>query len=251
MRDDDGKLVRAGYYMEIGQQEHIVWKNILEQWGQPQFSEDQRTVLWNSSETGYEAYEFFMNLLIEDKVSEYGFGEGGYHTFYTGLGCMYHAGPQIIGTIRSEAPDLNYGTAPLVSGPAEDPAQANYNVAQYWNYSITSKCAQDPAKFAAAVKFMDFLMTEEAVKHYTEVTGALPPLKSLFDDPQYTEDPYLKAFIDTLGNSKAIFWVDEKAERQLAMDMADRVVLEGLTPREALDWGTVEEQKLRDAYFEE
>lgn len=248
-RDDAGNIVVNGYYQHFSQQDHIIWKNFLIQSGQPLFSDDHHTVIWNTSETGYEAWEWFVGLTIEDEVSEPYFNESAYAAFYTGEACMILAGPQVIGQIRTQAPDLNYGTAPMVTGTAENEEDAKFNVAQYWNFSITSKASQDEDVYEASGKFLKFLTTEEAVKTYTEITGALPPLKSLMDDPAYTEDEYLSAFIATLPYSQALFWVDEKAERQISMDMADRVMLAGEDPREVLDWGALEQQKLLDEYF--
>jgi multiple sugar transport system substrate-binding protein len=248
-RDSNGNIRVNGYYQHFSQQDHIIWKNLLVQWGQPLFTPDGKSVTWNSTENGYEAWDWFLGLTTRDKVSEPYFNESAYAAFYTGEACMIIAGPQVLGQIRAEAPDLNFGTARMVKGPASDEDAANFNVAQYWNFSITSKASNDPDKYDAAARFLRYLTTEEAVKSYTQVTGALPPLKSLMNDPMYTDDEYLKAFIETLPYSQAFFWVDEKAERQLSMDMADRIMLSGDDPREVLDWGAVEEQKLLDAYF--
>lgn len=248
-RDEDGNLIRAGYYQHFPQQEHIVWKALLEQYGQPQFSEDGRTVLWNDSEAGYEAYEWFMNLTLEDGVSEPGFAEGGYVAFYTEQSSMAFIASQGIGLIRANNPDLNYGIARWPAGPAEDEMAANYNVAQYWNFSMTSKAAQDPAKAEASAKFIKFMMDPEAIKAYTAINGGLPPLKSLLTDPVYADDPLLQAFLEAMPYARAIPWVDEKAERQLALDMADRVLLNNEDPREVLDWGTAEEQRIRDEFY--
>ena len=248
-RDANGNMVVNGYYQHFSQQDHIIWKNLLMQWGQPLFSEDHKKVVWNSTEKGYEAWSWFLGLTTKDKVSEPYFNESAYAAFYTKQACMIIAGPQVLGQIRSEAPDLNFGTAPMVTGPTADEAAAKSNVAQYWNFSITEKGAKDPAKYNAAARFLGYLVSEEAVKNYTKITGALPPLKSLMNDPMYTEDQYLKAFIATLPFSKALFWVDEKAERQLSIDMADKVMLNDEDPNEVLDWGAIEEQKLLDKYF--
>jgi multiple sugar transport system substrate-binding protein len=248
-READGRLKVLGYYQHFPQQDHIIWKNLLVQWGQPIFSEDQKTVTWNSSQAGYDGWKWFTDLTVVDKVSEPNFNESAYAAFYTGQACMIIAGPQVLGQIRSEAPDLNFGTAPMVTGPAADEAMAKSNVAQYWNFSISSKAEQNPAVYAAAGKFIQYLITEEAVKTYTAITGALPPLKSLMEDPMYTEDEYLKAFIATLPFSKSLFWVDEKGERQISIDMADKIFLAGEDSAAVLDWGAEEQQKLLDLYF--
>jgi hypothetical protein len=68
-------------------------------------------------------------------------------------------------------------------------------------------------------------------------------------DPWFTSDPALAAFMNTLPISNPLFWVDEKGERQLALDMSDKVVLNHEDPKAVFDWGTGQEQKIRDEYF--
>ncbi|MCL4561078.1 MAG: ABC transporter substrate-binding protein [Chloroflexi bacterium] len=248
-RDSSGKMVVNGYYQLFSQQDHIIWKNLLIQWGAPLFSADYKKALWNTSQAGYDAWTWFTELTTKDKVSQPNFNDSAYAAFYTGQACMIIAGPQVIGQIKSQAPDLNYGTAPLVKGPATDEAAANHNIAQYWSFAITSKAAKDPAKYEASAKFLKYLISDAAVKTYSPIIGALPPTKSMMSDPMYTEDPYLKAFLTGLPYSQALFWVDEQGERQLAIDMGDKVLINGEDPKAVLDWGTAQEQALLDKYW--
>lgn len=248
-RDADGKMVVNGYYQLFSQQDHIIWKNLLLQYGAPLFSDDQKKVVWNTTQEGKDAWTWFTDLTTKDKVSQPNFNDSAYAAFYTKQACMIIAGPQVIGQIKSQAPDLNYGTAPMVSGPAQDEAAARHNIAQYWSFAVTSKAAQDPARYAAASKFVNFLISEQAVKTYSPIIGALPPIKSLMSDPLYTDDPYLKAFIDGLPFASALFWVDEQGERQVAIDMGDKVLINGEDPTQVLDWGATQEQKILDNYY--
>lgn len=248
-RDANGKMVVNGYYQLFDQQDHIIWKNLLLQYGVPLFSPDHKKVIWNTTQEGKDAWAWFTGLTTKDKVSQPNFNDSAYAAFYTGQACMIIAGPQVIGQIKSQAPNLNYGTAPLPTGPAKDPAVANHNIAQYWTFATTSKAAKDPAKYEAAGKFLKYLISEEAVKSYSPTIGALPPIKSLQNDPLYTQDPYLKSFIAGLPYSEALFWVDEQGERQVAIDMGNKVLVNGEDPNTVLDWGAGEEQKLLDTYY--
>lgn len=248
-RDANGKMVVNGYYQLFSQQDHIIWKNLILQYGAPLFSDDNKKVLWNTTQEGKDAWAWFTDLTTKDKVSQPNFNDSAYAAFYTKQACMIIAGPQVIGQIKSQAPDLNYGTAPMVSGPAKDEATARHNIAQYWSFAITSKAAKDPAKYEAAGKFLKYLISEQGVKTYSPIIGALPPIKSLMNDPLYTEDPYLKAFIEGLPFSKALFWVDEQGERQVAIDMGDKVLINGEDPTAVLDWGAEQEQKILDNYY--
>lgn len=248
-RDASGKMVVNGYYQLFSQQDHIIWKNLLLQWGAPLFSDDHKKVVWNTTQEGKDAWAWFTGLTTKDKVSQPNFNDSAYAAFYTKQACMIIAGPQVIGQIKSQAPDLNYGTAPLVSGPAKDAAAANHNIAQYWSFAVTSKAAKDPAKYAASGKFLKYLISEQAVKSYSPTIGALPPIKSLMTDAMFTQDPYLKAFIAGLPYAQALFWVDEQGERQVAIDMGDKVLINGEDPATVLDWGATQEQKLLDTYY--
>lgn len=118
--DENGKMTRSGYFIWFEQSEHIIWKLALEQWGQPQFDAESRHVLWNASETGYEAFEWFMNLIRKDKISDLGFADSASLAFQQGLSAMGISTTSWITRIQDANPDLNYGIAPWICGPAED-----------------------------------------------------------------------------------------------------------------------------------
>ncbi len=248
-RDDSGKLVQSGYFVDFDQQEHIVWKVLLEQFGQPMFDADNRHVLWNTSDTGYEAFEWFVNLTLVDKVTEWGWAESASVAFDTGLSAMNFGSSSWPTRLATNSPDLNYGIAPYICGPAEDPALACRNLGQYWSYSMTTKAAGDPAKLAATIKFLKYLASPEGYTAYLDVHGGIPALNSQLADPKYADDPLLKPFIATMANARAIPWVDELGERDISMQMGERVILNGENPREVLDWGTEATNKLRDDFF--
>lgn len=251
-RDADGTLTRAGYFVSFGTQEHILWKVLAEQNGQPIFSDDQKTVTWNDSEIGEQAFAFVANMIKEDKIIDIGFGDDSPGTaFYTGLTCMRLGSPGNLPVIRANAPDLNFDSFPLPSGTSSDPEIAQTNQTQYWSYNMTAKAAADPATYEAALKFMKFLATPEASMAYIKIAGGLPVHEANLADPFFTEDPQLKAFMDTLPYSIPLFWVDEKGERQTILTMADKVLLNNEDIKEVFDWGTLEEQRIRDEFFSE
>jgi ABC-type glycerol-3-phosphate transport system substrate-binding protein len=77
----------------------------------------------------------------------------------------------------------------------------------------------------------------------------LPVHKSLLDDPLFKQDPQMAAFLATLPNANPLFWVDEKGERQAVIDMADKVLLNNEDPKTVFEWGTKQEQAIRDEFF--
>lgn len=248
-RDENGNLVRAGYFIDFGQQEHIVWKILIEQWGQPMFDAENRHVQWAASETGYEAWQWFLNLLLVDKVSEWGWAEAASVAFYQGISAMNIGHPGWFARIRDNNPDLNYGVAPFVCGPAEDEALACRNLAQFWSYTLTTKAAQDPVKGPAAVRFLQFLASPEGYDLFLDIRGGLPPLKSMLESPKYADNPLYQPFIARMPYSKAIPWVDELAERDISIQMGERVMLNNEDPRAVLEWGAEQNNKLRDDFF--
>ncbi len=250
-RAADGTLERAGYYLEYGTQEHILWKVLIEKNGQAMFSDDTKTVTWNDSPVGAETFKWFNDLWLVDKVMDVGWGEGPGPAFYTGATCMRTGSPGNVPVIKENAPDLNWGAFPLPPGTASDPALANRNQSQYWSFNITSKGVQDPARAEAAYKFMEFLTRPEVVKAYIEIVGGLPPLKELMDDPYFKDNADMAAWMATLEYAIPFPWVDEKGERQVSLDMGDKVLLNGEDPAEVLTWGTEQTQILRDEFFGE
>ncbi|TLM98004.1 extracellular solute-binding protein, partial [bacterium] len=249
-RDASGNLTRAGYFVSFGTQEHILWKVLTVKNGQPIFSDDQKTVTWNDSPIGEQAFAFVANMIKEDKIMDIGFADDSPGTaFYTGKTCMRLGSPGNLPVIRTNAPDLNFDSFPLPKGTASDQDIALTNQTQYWSYNMTAKAAKNPDVYEASLKFMKFLTTSEASMAYIKLAGGLPVLKEDLDDPFFTEDPQLKAFMDTLQYSVPLFWVDEKGERDAVLNMADRVLLNNENIHEVFQWGTEQEQSIRDEFF--
>ena len=249
-RADDGTLEVAGYYVEFGTQEHILWKVMTVKNGQPMFSDDLRTVTWNDSPAGLESFKWLTDLVTVDKVMDVGFGEGPGQSFYTETACMRLGSPGNLPVARSTNPDLNFGSFPLPVGNADDPELANFNQTQYWSINVTTKAVQDPARAEAAYTFMKFIERPEvALAMIKAGYGGLPAHRSLMNDPYFQEDPEMAAFMATLDYSHPLSWVDEKGERDISMEMGDRVILNGEDPAEVFEWGTEQEQTLRDEFF--
>lgn len=249
-RAADGTLEVAGYYVEFGTQEHILWKVLTRKNGQEIFSEDQRTVMWNDSDIGAKSFKWLTDLVTVDKVMDIGFGEGPGQAFMTEKACMRLGSPGNLPVIRATNPDLNFDAFPLPKGLASDPDIANMNQTQYWSMNLTSKAVLDPKRAEAAYTFMRFIMRPEvALAMIKGGYGGLPAHKALLDDPYFAEDPKLAAFMETLPFADPLFWVDEMGERNISMEMGDRVILNNEDPFEVFDWGTEQEQKLRDEFF--
>ncbi len=243
-RDSKGNLQVAGYYVSFGTQEHILWKVMCEQNGQPIFSDDQKKVTWNDSPTGEAAFQWITDLVTKDKVMDLGFQDDSPGSaFYTATTAMRLGSPSNLPVIRQNAPNLNFGSFTLPIGTASDPTVASLNQGQYWSFNMTSQAAKDPAKADACYKFLSYLMKPDASMAYIKVLGGVPVHKSLVSDPWFSSDPALAAFMATLSNSQPLFWVSEDQERQVVLDMADKVFLNYENPVDVFTWGTQQEQQ--------
>ena len=141
----EGNLQVAGYYVSFGTQEHILWKVMCEQNGQPIFSDDQKKVTWNDSPTGEAAFQWITDLVTKDKVMDLGFQDDSPGSaFYTATTAMRLGSPSNLPVIRQNAPNLNFGSFTLPIGTASDPTVASLNQGQYWSFNMTSQAAKKP-----------------------------------------------------------------------------------------------------------
>lgn len=88
--------------------------------GQQPLSADNKKVLWNALENGYQAFEFLVNLAKKDKVGENFFTDDS--TAFTMESSSYWGGSyRLSGLTKAKAPNLNYGvtTLPTYNGVAK------------------------------------------------------------------------------------------------------------------------------------
>ncbi|NRA15478.1 MAG: sugar ABC transporter substrate-binding protein [Oceanospirillaceae bacterium] len=107
------------------------------------------------------------------------------------VGMMITA-PFLVNQIKDEAPDLNYGIAPIPSGTS----RATYGVTDSVVLFKNSKHKQ------AAVKFMDFMFTTEQRAVFSSGEGFLPVLKSVSELPEFAENDAVKTFVNLLPEAR-------------------------------------------------
>lgn len=113
--------------------------------------------------------------------------------FKQGRAAMLLSGPWLRGQIASEAPDLDYGIAPIPMGTT----QATYGVTDSI-MMFASSGAKD-----AAWKFLDeAVFSDRWRREFTLKEGFLPVFKSVAADPHFADDPRLKAFTDMLPHAR-------------------------------------------------
>ncbi|MDC3418466.1 extracellular solute-binding protein [Aquibacillus salsiterrae] len=242
-RDENGQLVTEGMAFEPGGQLHNWFRDALVyQAGGQGVSEDRKEILWDETDAGLEAFRFMMELATKHKVGEQNFYNDDVTAFKTGNAAMNIDGSFRLGTLANDAPDLNYGTAPLPSYK-EEATQASF-----WTNGIVA--GVEGKKLEAATKFLEFLTSKEVMERWIEEIGELPAKQDVALQDKYLNDELKGPFIKQLPVANAHFFVDEKEERELVTNAADKVLLEQATIEEAYQELVDKTQQLFDEYWE-
>ena len=237
-RDASGNLLTAGIALDTGGQD-IQWirEGLIREFGGTPYSADGKKVAFASA-AGAAAVQFYVDLITKEKVSELGFLTDGVTAFRSGK-----AGLTIDGSFRLGAFDgqrgLDYGVAEL---PSHNGIRSNF--ASYWVNGITSKAKGE--KLAAAAKFLAFVTTPAAMQLWMEKVGELPARVALAQTDAVRNHPKYGPFVRGLSHAVATDFVDESAQRQVMMDMIDRILLKTISATDSLATASVEEQKVLD-----
>ncbi|KMK75581.1 extracellular solute-binding protein [Alkalihalobacillus pseudalcaliphilus] len=242
IRDGNDRLQQAGMAWEPSQQGHHWFRDgLLYQAGGESLSEDRRTILWDQSPAGLEAFNYWLDFPTTHAVGERDFYTDDVTAFMTGHAAMNIDGSFRIGTLQADAPDLNYAIAPL---PVKDEQSTQ---ASFWSNGITS--GVEGEKLEASVKFLQFLTSEDVMERWLDEIGELPAKESVAMQGKYLESELYGAFIEQLPYANAHFFVDESQERDLVIQAVDRVLLQNVEPEEAFEELVTETQKLFDDYW--
>jgi multiple sugar transport system substrate-binding protein len=232
----------VGITWDIGGQGHNWWREALirQNGGQPS-SEDNRTLNWTSPEA-IEAFTYVTDFLLKHEVTQNGFYTDGPTAFGSGFAALHVDGSYRVGSYKISYPDLDYGVVPL---PAHK-SQASF--ASFWANTVTRNAAEGD-KQIAALKWIDFLASEDVQKRWTPATGELPARAALSADPALMADPLIAPFIESLAFSYATFMVNEADLRQFVMDAFDNVTLNGSDPQTAIQEAQDKVQAQLDEYW--
>lgn len=243
-QSQNGKMTVAGWRIDMTNQDHNLYREILvrEYGGIPQ-SDDHKKVLWNSTQSGYDAWQFMTDLTTKYKVSDPTLGQDGPTAFLAQQAGMMVSGSFYLGTAKANA-KFNWGVFPMPAGP-----KGQANMGSFWTHGITTKAAKDPAKLAASVKFLQYLTSAATMKRWTPAIGELPARVDALNDPVFTGDPNLAPFLSTLPVAQATYFVDETADRTALVNAYDSVILKGTAPKQALDTAVQQVQKVFDDYW--
>lgn len=238
-RDGAGNLLSEGITLDTTGQDHHWWREVLvRQYGGVPYTDDYLKVTYNS-EAGAKALAFYTDLQTKQKIGQLGFMDEGQAAFKAGRAAFTIDGTFRLGSFAS--------VKAFEWGVTELPANAQglrSNYASYFANAITTKATGE--KKEAAAKFLAYLTTPEAMDVWLKVVGELPAKRAAALTDANLANPIYAPFLKGLDYAKTSMFVDEAGQRQVAIDMVNRVVLNGQSPAESVKVAAEAEQAIID-----
>lgn len=244
-RDGAGNITQVGLTAGMTAQDHHWFREVLirQNGGEP-YVDDYRTVNYNN-EAGVAALKFYTDMFMADEpVTAIGFMDEPQAAFKAGRAGMHIDGSFRIGSLEGTR-GLNWGVTEL---PANGEGMRS-NYSSYWVNAITTKAEGE--RYDASVKFMEYLTSDEAMQIWLDVVGELPAKPSVGMTDANANDETFGPFIRGLAYANTTKFVNESGQRQLLVEMVERVQLEGMEPAESLAIAAEAEQKILDEYYAE
>ncbi len=240
--DGAGNLTQVGLTSGMTAQDHHWWREVLlRQFGGEPYSEDNQMVTYDS-EAGQQALQWYVDLAQKHKVTDSTFMDEPQAAFKAGRAGMHIDGSFRIGALN-DTRGLKWGVSELPVG--SDGTKSNYS--SYWVNAVTSKAEGE--KYEAALKFMEYITSDEAMQIWLETVGELPAKPSAALTAENTADPIFGPFVQGLGYAQSTVFVDESGQRQLMTDMVSRIELEGQSVADSLKTAAEAEQAILDKFY--
>ncbi len=241
--DGAGNITQVGITQGMTAQDHHWFREVLvRQFGGEPYLDDYRTVNYNS-EAGIEALEFYVGMSEGDEpISAIGFMDEPQAAFKAGRAGMHIDGSFRIGSLNNTR-GLDWGVTELPA--TADGVQSNYS--SYWVNAITTKAEGE--KYDAAVKFMQYITSDEAMQIWLDVVGELPAKPSVGLTEANANNEVFGPFIRGLAYAHTTKFVNESAQRQLMVEMVERMTLQGMSAAESIAIAAEAEQALLDEFY--
>src|SRR5690606_34041497 len=236
-RDGGGNITTAAITLDMAGQDHHWWREVLirQNGGVPYDAEGN--VAYNDA-AGAAALKFYTDLQTEKKVGLVGFMDEGQAAFRAGMAAM-----TIDGTFRLGA----FASNPFEWGVAELPADANGMRSNYSSYFANAIGAtSEGEELVAAQKFLQYISSAEAMDIWLDTVGELPARRDVALTEENLADPILAPFLKGLEYAHTTKCLDEAGQRQTAIDMVNRVLLEGQSIEDSLKQAAEAEQAIID-----
>lgn len=242
-KDGAGNITQVGMTAGMTAQDHHWFREgLVRQFGGEPYTDNYTTVAYNS-DAGLKALEFYTDMaLSDDPVTAFGFMDEPQAAFKAGRAGMHIDGSFRIGSLNNTR-GLKWGVIELPA--TADGVQSNYS--SYWVNAITSKAKGE--KKEAAAKFMEYLISDEAMQIWLDTVGELPAKPSVGLTEENANNPTFGPFIKGLTYAQTTKFVNESAQRALMVEMVERMSIQGMSAAESLAIAAEAEQKLLDDYY--
>lgn len=239
VKDSGGNYTTVGLTVEMGGQDHQWWREVLvRQFGGAPYSDDYSTVTYNDA-AGVAATQWYTDLTTKHEVGYTGFMDEGQAAFRAGRAAMTIDGTFRLGSFR-DITNFEWAVAELPANA--DGLRSNY--ASYFANGIGAK--SEGEELEAAAKFLAYLSSPEAMQLWLEVVGELPARPEVALTEANLAEPIYAPFLKGLEYAHTTTFVEEQAQRQVAMDMANRVFLQGQSVEESVAEAAAAEQAIID-----
>jgi len=236
--DGGGNITSEGITLDFGGQDHQWWREVLvRQFGGVPY-DDKGNVAYNS-DAGIKALTWYTDLATKEKVGALGFMDEGQAAFKGGLAAFTIDGTFRLGSFKPIT-DFEWGVTEL---PANSEGVKS-NFASYFANGISADTSGD--KKAAAEKFLQYVTSPEAMQIWLKTVGELPARREAALTDANLNDPIYAPFLKALDYAHTTTFVDEAAQRQGAIDMVNRVVLNGESPADSIAEAAKAEQAVID-----
>jgi len=239
--DSAGNYIQVGFAVDTDGQDHHFWREVLiRHFGGQPYSNDGQKVSYNT-DAGAEALKYLTDFEKTHKTGSNGFMNRGQDAFAAGK-----AGMVLDGSFRiskfNKTDGLNFSISEL---PGHNGTR--YNFSSFWANALSTKAKGE--KKEAAAKFLKYLTSEEAMQVWLDTVGELPAKPSVALVDANKGHPQYGPFIRGLDYATATTFISEKPQRQSVIDSYDMVVLQGMSPEDALAKVAKKEQELLDDFF--
>ncbi len=242
-RDGAGNITQVGLTTGMTAQDHHWFREVLiRQMGGEPYTDGYRNVNYDN-EAGRAALDFYLGL-EEQGVTQSGFMDEPQAAFRGNRAAFHIDGSFRIGALN-DSRGLDWGVTELPAGP--DGTRSNYS--SYWVNAITSSA--EGAEYDAAVLFMEYLTSPEAMQIWLDVVGELPARAEVGMTEENANNEVFGPFIRGLEYANTTIFADESAQRQVLVDMIERVQLQDMDPGESLSIAAEAEQAILDDYYGE
>jgi multiple sugar transport system substrate-binding protein len=242
-RDAAGNLTSVGITTGMTAQDHHWLREVLiRQFGGEPYLDDYQTANF-ADQASQDAFAFYDALRSVHGVTQSGFMDEPQAAFKAGRAGMHIDGSFRIGAL-DKTRGLKYGVAELPAGPTG--VKSNYS--SYWVNGITSKAKGE--QYDAAVKFMQYVTSDEAMQIWLDTVGELPAKPSAALTEENSANPVFGPFIKGLDYAHTTKFANESAQRQVLVDTLSRIELENQSVLDAATQAAVDEQKILDEYYQ-